>query len=551
MVRPMVECLHGLCFLSLTAATLFAAPEATKVRYVLGPTSATAVGQILDLSRPLSGGGQLHASIAKDKVVVKVGNTASPRLHVTLVRDQAAPVDAPRGGGLALLTSPGPAPAGWVKELATRLKMTKAQVQWQALVPKEIIRDPPPLKGRTLDELRPVLVRIEHDIRAKDWDKARAALSAVTGPLRPEVRVEVAHLWLRMNAQAKAMKVLGDMSKSPPVWQAVARLLQDPKVDVGDTLKTIGSKEKCDLTAGVDMLYRVGALKQAIVWAEAIAAAGCPAAVERLIGLLQDADRPDEAYRVAQEGRKRYPKHVGIMGGMASVLRTRGDMKPAVYLLEKIARLSNGEGLSLINLLATVVRSGDVRTHFKKEYETLLREKKDDHLARFLVGVIQHYDNDFAASNANLTPLLPVYGHADRLHVYLAMNDFNLGRRDDALARLDSRVKGADPDPDVFYCRAEILRDTDRQTARKDLEHYRNISGGKRFSNPEKDKRITTLIDLLNACLKDKRASCEGPWEHPRLRHEGKGRYWTLYAVIGFSLLMLGALAWRKRKPRR
>ena len=75
-----------------------------------------------------------------------------------------------------------------------------------------------------------------------------------------------------------------------------------------------------------------------------------------------------------------------------------------------------------------------------------------------------------------------------------------------------------DPDPDVFYCRAEILRDTRRQQARTDLARYDAMSKGSHMSNPEKNARVGQMIKDLDGCLKTNPAVCESLWEHPRLR---------------------------------
>jgi len=132
------------------------------------------------------------------------------------------------------------------------------------------------------------------------------------------------------------------------------------------------------------------------------------------------------------------------------------------------------------------------------------------------------------------------------------MNVFNQGDRSGALERLTLRADGPSPDPDVFYCRAEILRDTDRKQARDDLARYRLMSEGRRFSNPDKDERIRELTALLDACIADGRAVCEGPWEHPRLRHRDNNVMWwshPVFLALLFGLLLVaGAFILRRRK---
>jgi hypothetical protein len=173
-------------------------------------------------------------------------------------------------------------------------------------------------------------------------------------------------------------------------------------------------------------------------------------------------------------------------------------------------------------------------------------------LAQFMLGVLHHYGSEFERSNALLAPLEAQLDQEDRLHIYRAMNDFNLGLVAPALARLDRIAERPDPDPDTFYCRAEILRDSDRAEAQRNLARYAAISQGNPLSNPDKEQRIRGLLQLLDECLADHRAECEGAWEHPRLRHRNRWP-WAPWAVGGAAALAALALsrALARRRTRR
>ena len=149
-------------------------------------------------------------------------------------------------------------------------------------------------------------------------------------------------------------------------------------------------------------------------------------------------------------------------------------------------------------------------------------------------------------------------GHQGRLHIYLAMNDFNLGRVEAALERLGKAAQRPIPDPDIFYCRAEILRDRDRPQAVADLRRYMAPTGVNVLANPDKERRVDELIGLLEACQADGRPSCEGPWEHPRFRHHteseevGEGTRapplgWLLFAL---AVGILGIVFKARRRAR-
>ena len=67
---------------------------------------------------------------------------------------------------------------------------------------------------------------------------------------------------------------------------------------------------------------------------------------------------------------------------------------------------------------------------------------------------------------------------------------------------------------------------------------------------------LTTNIDgtfnLLDACLADNRPSCEGEWEHPRLRHERQDRETDRKRNIAAAVILgLAAGAWAVARRRR
>ena len=155
-----------------------------------------------------------------------------------------------------------------------------------------------------------------------------------------------------------------------------------------------------------------------------------------------------------------------------------------------------------------------------------------------------------------LRPLEKTLSYEQRIDIYLAMNDFNLGKKEEALMRLNRAAKAPIPDPDVFYCRAEILRDERREQAISDLERYLATSERSLVSNPGKQIRVKKLRDDLKECLAEGTPTCKSEWEHPRhllendaqsssVRDEEERNYWP-YA--GLLLLLLAAgLAWKKR----
>ena len=79
------------------------------------------------------------------------------------------------------------------------------------------------------------------------------------------------------------------------------------------------------------------------------------------------------------------------------------------------------------------------------------------------------------------------------------------------------------PDPDIFYCRAEIVRDTNRKQAISDLNRYLATSERSLVSNEEKQTRVKGLVAALEACIKKGTKTCVAEWEHPRLDRTSMG----------------------------
>jgi hypothetical protein len=171
----------------------------------------------------------------------------------------------------------------------------------------------------------------------------------------------------------------------------------------------------------------------------------------------------------------------------------------------------------------------------------------DDVVAPFMVGVLLHYGNEFVESNRWLVPLKDRLHDEPRIFVYRAMNAFNLGDRKTARELLDAAALLPVVDPDVYYCRAEITRDTERQLAIEDLGRYLALTDGTPHASIEKQARVKDMYDELLVCHEENHEHCSGPWEHPRKA------WWQLpkgMGLIATSLVLLGLVifAIRRRK---
>ncbi|MEC9072797.1 MAG: hypothetical protein VX938_10475, partial [Myxococcota bacterium] len=130
-------------------------------------------------------------------------------------------------------------------------------------------------------------------------------------------------------------------------------------------------------------------------------------------------------------------------------------------------------------------------------------------------GVLLHYERQFERSQSYLNRLKTVFPEEARLHIYLAMNAFNLGEREAAEGHISRAEQLDSRDPDVPYCIAEIYRDSDRGRAIEALKSY--WSQTTYTSNPtsEKQRRVWSMKTAIERCFKNNTPPpCPGPWEH-------------------------------------
>ncbi len=522
--------------------------------WVLEPSAERAVRDALRVDEPLADGQQLNASIARDRIVVTVGNPEAPALRVTLVRADEAAAGAPKAAGVALLREPGPAPDGLVAALMARLSEAPKAIPWAPPPP------PPPAAPRAAapDHARDraaadALAAARHAMRIGATDEAERRLRAIRLDESDTERLGVALLWHQLGHQAEAEATLGDTTGWAPPEQASAALIRRGADGDADPVAAATAETACTYVPVVETLHLLGRPGRAAVAAHRLRTLDprCRLAWELEIQALVAHREPAGAVAVAEDALGRFADDPDMAAAAAAAFQSAGELAKAVPLLERSGRARLGEPGALRPLLGAMVRDVDNRAAYRSELERRVAAAPGDEVARFLLGVIRHYENEFAASQELLAPLQTVLDSEDRLHIYMAMNDFNLGRRDAALARLKEAAKRLDPDPDVYYCLAEIERDTDRAEARDNLDRYAALSHGDALSNPGKEARIERLQALVRECIADGRAVCEGEWEHPRLRHHDGDSDWHWPAGFGAGALLLGALGWAWVRRRR
>ncbi len=538
--------------------TLTAAPEppVTKGGWVLSPASESQVAKCLQIGTPARSGRQFTAAIESDAIAVTLSGDPKSTFRVDLVHPSVAPGGSTQAAGVAIVV-----PAAAIKpsdthqaELIERLKACKRPIPWAAVAPKRSAQDERNLgpSGIGMDELYGDLDRIHNRITVGRSEEAISLLRKLPAGLTDEASIEAALAWRLAGEPGQAKKVLAGLSDLRPLLDAYALVVGGEQNKVAERLARATKKEACELAHVGELEARLGEHDRAIATAERLRKLdpACTRAWELEVSERALHGDPNVALKVGDEAARLHEGDSGLLSAVAAARLQTGRIDEAISLLERVARHDPRPKGVLRVLLGAMVRQPERRTRTRARLEARLTSGEADRIDRFLLGVVRHYENEFAASNDLLVPLEEELGVEDRLQIYRAMNDFNLGDRDAAMARLESAAERSDPDPDIYYCLAELLRDEDRPRALESLKRYAASSQNDPMSNPSKEERIRRLISGLEACIEDGRSSCEGEWEHPRLRFatEERDQRRRVGLIFGGLFVLLVALVLLRRR---
>ncbi|MCB9740991.1 MAG: hypothetical protein H6747_17120 [Deltaproteobacteria bacterium] len=538
---------------SLVVAAVALSPRAgLAVEPVLPPSAATQVTALLALDRPLADGTALAAQIEKAQVVVRAGDAASPRLLVRLVHPDAAPAGAFRVGSVALVAEPGPASEADLAELRARLEAGGGALGW--VIPLATAKPQPP-KDFAAEE-RALHAAIDASAIAlghKDKAAALQALREVSPPSRPEPRLAYAIALRNAGDEAGAMAALRNLpADAAPDVRAVAAWLRGEAADL-DALLAFWPERKvdCGAVAAAHSLHQLQAAELAAALAERIRSGhvDCVAAWVTELRARSDLPPAPAAEAAAAAALAAFPDDPMLLSAAAALSRRHRDWDHALARYEKVGAIQPPVPRVLGHLSNVVMHSGFDREAALQRYRARVAADPNDDVARFMAGVLLHYEDQYEASNEMLRPLVGRRDGEDRLWIYMAMNDFNLGKREQALAVLNRIADGRLPDPDVYYCRAEILRDTDRARAAADLRLYLAGSMGSDRHHEVKEARVRRMLAALEECQRTNPAICESEWEHPRKEREAATRN-RLLAAGAAALGLLGAALWLWRRRR-
>lgn len=548
----------GLALVALTAIQSAPARAGGGATWVLPPGSETGLRQVLgDPATPWVGGWR-WAAVHIDGGQAEIRFTrGQKRASVVLRHGSLAPSGAQVVQGAWVEARD--APARIVRALIRRLEGAAPSLTWKTVAPAPrdgapretptIAPDPAPDHRAEADRVLALASEVEHLAARGDLEAARQRLAkgAPTDIGSPAARAELAALHAIVGdeegARSLARTVIGTRS------QPFGGLVLHPDATAAERLEGHDGEELCHLHRLGRVMLRLGRPAQAIEFLSVLKkrSPGCLDASVSLALLYVEQQRGEEAMDVIETIALAHEDHVKAQHVYVSALRLVGRRDDAIQVMEAVVRGPERRPGNLGMLLAMYLREQglDRPVAFWTSWH---EDHPDDVVAPFMVGVLLHYDDQFSASNRWLQPLDGRLNDEPRLWVYLAMNAFNLGDRARAAALLDRAAALAVVDPDVYYCRAEITRDTDRDLAIADLERYLALTETSPHASPPKQARVHVMLSSLRACRERGDVRCEGPWEHPRRSWWVRMRAQLLASALGVALLAGAALFLRNRR---
>ncbi len=470
--------------------------------------------------------------------------------------------------------------------LVQRLAAVPREAVWREAQREEV--QPTRAPGPDGVDVEAALLAAQYDLRIGELARARDRFDALAKDARTLERMgpDLSQgLWRAGDGQRAAAVaeawLAGSRVAAGPSSELRAKVLAGAVTDGAATASALDALG-VDASCHVGMLARdldavgqreAGYALLSATWPAGGAPTACPTGPALRVEWLTMERRFDEALPLSAELLARDAAAAPYQSVRALLLLAVNKPLEAIPLLESLARgQSEADRAGAIrSLLGAYLRVPDEA--YKTDLRArLLQEYRDDPealLSGFLGGILLHYDQQFEASTQVLTTLVGRVRGQPRLYIYLAMNAFNLLQPGRALALLEDAAREAPEagDPDVHYCRAEILRWHDPPAALRELDYYLALTAGSPTAGDHKRRRVQTMRDALDVCVASGAdAPCDGPWEHPRgyerTLHDLRGLGATtdtsgggptslqLIASLAVGLVLLG-LAWLFARRRR
>lgn len=319
-------------------------------------------------------------------------------------------------------------------------------------------------------------------------------------------------------ARALAVTKTSPWSSLDPGTLSLTRmiLLHGPSLALDTAPPLITGRNACSIVGLGSSLLMTGHDLEAARLMEMVRAADpkCFRAYATEIQAWSRIRRPEKVLATFAQARKRYGDDSRLAPLQEMAWYASGDVQALVAKLEQdVKRGDRSPGL-FKKLLALYVQE-ELRSTKMKLYLAQVERDPEDAVSAFFAGVLLHYEKEYARSNHLLARAELQLAAEPRLHIYRAMNAFNLGDRMTAEQSIAYAATLETQDPDVFYCQGEILRDTDRPAALRALNVYWHQTSTSSDALSSKQQRVRGMMQAIERCMaEDTPAPCPGPWEH-------------------------------------
>ncbi|MSQ84399.1 MAG: tetratricopeptide repeat protein [Myxococcales bacterium] len=264
---------------------------------------------------------------------------------------------------------------------------------------------------------------------------------------------------------------------------------------LGDPAATLGHASTCSKSANCDILPSIRALAatRSFAFAAKVLDEGPLAKVAThstdllklrfgMASALGDAAGEMATAIKIQEFRPDAPEGVDLL---AAGLARAGRWREAIEKLHDLSKkhperdIVLGRIAGMINFLThaaglDMARKADLDAI--EERMRLAARDPADIVARFIVATRAYYAGKLDEAVPLLAELNKSNNRDPRLPLYLAMAHFWLGHQQQAQLIIQRAVEIGPSDPDVFYCRSQIVRSVNLPLAIRDLERYEGMT---------------------------------------------------------------------------
>ena len=536
--------------LVLTTAVLAGSQALAARQHVIPPGGERALlRQLAPDGASLGAGWRLaEATIDKDHVTLTCSK-GDVRAVVTLAHPSTARGDARRAGNVVVSGEP----AELVDAIVARVGADE-MLKWQEvddgaeLGTEPAVAEAPPVDDELSVAVLELLRRVDHLVARGDAAMTAEAVKGTADEIATNgvSRAVLAALAAGTGDGERAARLAAAVPEGEATPLATAIL--HPKRTAAELLGERTGDDACTVAGIAPHLPRLGRPGLVLPLLEAVLTADPECLGARLALAMHYIASQDGAAALQHIERlpPDEPDDAAVARLRAAALRLTGNLDEAIDEVEQIVRGTARAAGDMGLLLGMYLREKELPKRIDL-WRAHAAQHPDDVVAPFMVGVLLHYGNEFEESDRWLKPLNGRLVGEPRLFVYQAMNAFNLGDVATARRLLDEGAELEVVDPDIYYCRAEITRDTERELARSDLQRYLALTEGTPHANVKKQARVRDMLAHLEQCIADGTPKCGGPWEHPRKPYQGllTTIVWPLLGTVLLGLTL--GLWWRRR----